>query len=107
MPDEKTIFGQYWCGQEDLVDNEFTLVARYPKDKDGDGQSVDVHCCPVGPARFYRLVVAPGSDSAGKTQDGYTITTGSSSSVLAATLAEAIAGGLLSFRMAVGVGVLE
>lgn len=97
--DERTVFGSHWCGQEELPHGEDVLVAKYPKDKDGDGQSVDVYCCAM-PARFYRLVVASEPNSIGDDQEGFQITTGSSCHELAAKLAEAIAGGMVGFAPA-------
>lgn len=97
--DERSVFGSHWCGQEQLQHGEDVLVAKYPKDKDGDGQSVDVFCCAM-PARFYTLVVSPDPDSLGRHQEGYKISTGSSCHELAAKLAEAIAGGMVGFAPA-------
>lgn len=96
--DAKTAFGVHWCGPSKFEHGEDALVAKYDKHPpDGDGQSVEVYCCAL-PARFYRLRVLAGPNSIGEVRPGFSVGTGSSQEELAASIAKAIADGMLGFH---------
>jgi len=89
-------FGDEYIGQlRTVVHGERLIVAKY--DGEGDGQTVEVYCFAL-PSRGYHLEVLPGPDSMGEQQPGYNIQTGSGMGELAATLAKAIAEGMIGFK---------
>jgi len=93
---EKAAFGKNWCGPDKYQHAKSSLVARYPKDFGGDGQSVDVFCS-AAPARFYTLKIKAEPNSMGEYQAPFEVGTGSGMDSMAVEIAEAIASGLLAF----------
>lgn len=97
--EEKEAFGDKWCGPKMYPNWDWVLIAKFPKEDGGDGQSVNVFGC-AGPARFYKLEVVSEPNSCGESQDAFEVTTGSGVSALAAQMAKAISGGMLGFKPA-------
>ncbi len=93
------IFGEYWCGPPRLVHAAKTLVARYPSKAGGDGQDVEVYCTAM-PATFYRVLALATLNSIGESQPSYSLSTGSSEGLLAASIARAISSGMLGLDRA-------
>ena len=96
--DEIEAFGKNWCGPEKYEIWEEVLVAKFPKVRGGDGQSVDVFGCAT-PARFYTLKVKSEPNSMGKPQNAFEIMTGSGAWKIAAEIAAAVASGMLGFSL--------
>lgn len=89
-------FGNNWIGPDKFEEHRETLVARYEKTCD-DGQTVEVYCT-AAPARFYTVkALAGGNALGGGPKAAFELGTGSghAMAVLAAAMAEAIAGGML------------
>jgi len=98
--DEIQAFGENWCGPKTYQHGVEALVAEYPKQEGGDGQSTKVYCTAL-PARFYTIKVESEPNSIGLPQAAYQVSTGSSWSLQAALIAEAIADGMLKFEPSV------
>ncbi len=95
---EMAAFGPQWCGPDRYAHWEKTLVARYPKDtEEGDGQPCEVYCT-AAPARFYTIKVLQADDSMGKSQSPWALAFGSGSHDLVATMAKAIAQGMVGLE---------
>jgi len=94
---ERATFGVRWCGPEKYKSWKETRIARFCKNPGSDGQTVDVYCT-AAPARFYTLKVRKGRNSVGEKLLAWEFGTGSSMAELAAKMAEAIAGGMLSLH---------
>jgi len=74
---EKMIFGSNWCGPVvSFESHKKTLVAKYPKEPDSDGQDVEIYCTSA-PARFYDMKVLGGCNSIGDEKKRYNFGTGS------------------------------
>jgi len=86
--EEKNIFKNNWCGPKQLQAWEPTLIAKYPRQE--DGQDVELFVT-AAPARFYTLK-ALGVNS-------YTVETGSADDLdmLMHVLATQIANGTITF----------
>lgn len=95
--EEVEAFGEHWCGPKKYIPWEDVLVARFEKDKGGDGRSVDVFGCAT-PARFYTLKVKSGTNIVGDPQHAFEVSTGSGAWKMAAEIASAIADGMLDFK---------
>jgi hypothetical protein len=95
---EREAFGGHWCGPESYQHMEDVLCASYKADEGSDGQDVDVYCCAM-PARFYKIVAKPGTNSVGDPVPGWEFGTGSSASQLAADIAKAASEGMLGLHL--------
>lgn len=95
--EEVKAFGIYWCAPEEYKMWEKTLVAKIPKIKDSDGQSVEVYCT-AAPARFYELKVLSEPDSVGDQQEGCIVSFGSGQWDLAKKIAVAFSEGMIGFK---------
>ncbi len=94
--DEKTTFGNKWCGPEKYPHGQEMLIAEYPKTSN-DGQTVSIYCNAM-PARFYILKVKSGFNSIAIPQKPFEVSTGSGREKLADSIAKAIAEGMLGFE---------
>ena len=98
-PHVRDAFGKHWCGPEQLVAWERTLIARYRRegDDDGDGYDVDVYTT-AAPARFYDIEAHAGPDSCGAMRPGFALGTGSGCHEWVAKTAKLISEGMVGPR---------
>lgn len=96
-PDEqdKAVFGEKYSPPEEFEHAKWYKVADYPK-QGGDGQPAEVYEC-RWPAQFYKVVALPSTNSVGRRNEGWALSTGSGYEMarLAVKLAEAAADGMI------------
>ena len=92
---EREVFGDRWCGPDELPHAASTLCAVYPKPaEDSDGQRVEVDVA-AWPSRFYRIRALADKNSVGRPVEGVVLSTGSGMHQLAADLAQAFSEGMI------------
>lgn len=91
---EKKTFGKHYCAEGPFVHGEEKLIARYAKEKGGDGHDVEVYETRL-PARFFRIMAIETRNSVGGFKPGFNLETGSGQEQLAADIALAISEGML------------
>lgn len=87
---------------EGLKHGEWTLLQRFPKTEGGDGQDAEVYVCAM-PARFYKVVGLPSTNSDGDPVAPFTISTGSGDAMrkLSLAIAEAATDAMIEVRVPV------
>lgn len=88
---------EYFKPPDVFVHGKWHLIAEIPKiETDGDGQACRIYECRL-PSRFFKLEVLQGPNSAGETNAGFCLTTGSGDEMgeLIAKIALAIAQGMI------------
>jgi hypothetical protein len=93
-PEESEVFGLNWCGSTKFEKHTPMLIAKFTKDKDSDGQDVEVYCS-AAPARFFTIKALDSTNSVNEINKGFTLETGSGMAVLTKQIAEAISSGML------------
>jgi hypothetical protein len=94
---DREMFGKFWVGPQTFPYGEEVLVARLPKDpEDGDGYPSEIYVTAM-PARFFKLVVLPSTNSINEPRFGFTLTTGSDDEMgkLVLEIAKAAAQGMI------------
>lgn len=97
---DAAIFGNDYCGPEAFKHGEWHLVARFAKDPaDSDGQVAEVYECRL-PARFFKLIALPDTNSVGEPVEGFSLSTGSGDEmgVLMRSLAKAVSAGMVGYH---------
>lgn len=79
-----------------LKRGEWTLFKKFKKEEGSDGQDAEVHVAAC-PARFYKVVGLPSSNSVGEPVAPFVMSTGSGNAMknLACSIAEAAAAGMI------------
>lgn len=96
---DRKVFGEHFCGPDELPHMKAVIVARYEKDPEGgDGQPVEVYCW-AAPARFYKVVAEPARNSIDKMKAGFTLSTASGMGDWAAATATLISQGALAVEV--------
>ena len=76
---------------------KWTRFAHIEKEKDGDGQCVEVDAA-MYPATFYRIRALAGVNSADEPTEAFTLTTGTGVARLVLDIAKAISEGMLAMH---------